>query len=930
MCKFRNVIYAAAVSLSISVGAGAASKMKVATFSPQPLGFEPNRGQAASEVEYFSRGKSSTLFLTATKAVLSLRAKDQMPVMLEMKLKGSSHTSRIEGTGQLPGVLNYYGGSDPAKWQIGVPRYARVSYHDIYPGVDLVYYGNQGQLEFDFVVSPGADPRSICMEFSGQESARIDRDGNLVLKAAGREATEQKPSVYQERNGRREPLDGRFALKGGTVTFEVARYDPSRPLVIDPVLKYSTYLGGTDQDNASGIALDSAGNTYVAGWTYSVDFAGIQFGDGSQMAYISEISPDGTKLVYTTFIYGDGDTTGLGLALDSSANAYLAGWTDSDNLPISPGAIGATNGGTAFVAKLTPGGGTISYLGRIPGNAETPTAIAVDPAGNAYVTGTSVGQLVTTSGAFETQYSGSGEYTGFVTKVAPDGKSLVYSTYFNGNDGDTINALAAGADGSAYLAGYTDSTNLPTTLGAPQASFPTAQGGYEASFVFRLNAAGSNVLFGTYLGGDIYTDVYGIALDSAGGIYVAGNTGGVQFPTTMGSYNPICEVCGDNAFVTKYNAQGQVAYSTYIADVDDTQGVGVDAFGNVYVISSVSPGSDFPVTPNADKLTTTGDGEDVAIAELDPTGSTLLYGSFYGGSSDETPSAIAVDGAGDFAITGNTDSIDLQVTPGAIETTAPKPDTGLTSTFIVKFVVPPAGPQFTAQGIVNAASFQAGPNGGAVAPGELITIFGTGIGPSQLTNGYDPVNNVFTKSVAQTQVTFDGVPAPIIYAAAGQTAAITPYSLTGKSSTQVVISYQGVQSAPVTIPVVKYVPGIFTSLASGSGQAAAENHDYTINSSSNPEQRGSFVQVFMTVGGENGVDGTLAAAAVYDTPQPTATIGGENAQVIYAGPSPGLVWGLTQVDVYIPSDLSPQNETVPLIITYGGVASQANVTLSIH
>jgi uncharacterized protein (TIGR03437 family) len=240
----------------------------------------------------------------------------------------------------------------------------------------------------------------------------------------------------------------------------------------------------------------------------------------------------------------------------------------------------------------------------------------------------------------------------------------------------------------------------------------------------------------------------------------------------------------------------------------------------------------------------------------------------------------------------------------------------------------PAGPQFTKDGIVNAASFQPGPNGGAIAPGEIITIFGTGAGPSQLTNGYDGARNVFANSVAGTEVLFDGVAAPIIYASSGQTTVITPYSLTGKSSTQVIISSQGVQSAAVTVAVVNFVPGIFTSLANGTGPAAAGNQDYSRNSSLNPEKRGNLVQVFMTVGGESGVDGTMASGAVFDNPQPTATIGGKDVQVVYAGPSPGSVWGLTQVNLYIPNDL-PLSGSVPLSITYGGVTSQSNVTIAV-
>jgi uncharacterized protein (TIGR03437 family) len=390
------------------------------------------------------------------------------------------------------------------------------------------------------------------------------------------------------------------------------------------------------------------------------------------------------------------------------------------------------------------------------------------------------------------------------------------------------------------------------------------------------------------------------------------------------------------AWLVKYNPQGQRAFSTCLGRFDMNTGwindqywasasPAIDAAGNIYVMGTADSTTDFKATADAyQRQIVDGDRLQIVLAELDPSGSNLLYGTFYGGTGDETGRAMAVDPAGSIYIAGITDSKDLPVTPGAVQPTQPTGSTGVGyDIFVAKFLQAP-GPKFTAQGIVNAASFQGGP----IAPGEMITIFGSGIGPSTLA-GYHLTGNRFDSMVAQTRVLFDGVAAPIIYASSGQTAVVVPYEIAGQAATQVVVEYQGVQSSQVSVQVAAVAPGIFTVLFNGTGQGAVLNTDYRANAAGNPAARGSVVMVYMTVGGEHGQDGMIATGAVQHPLLVTATIGGQSAQVQYAGPSPGSIWGLTQVNLMVPASVTPGN-AVPLAITVGGVQSQPNVTLAVN
>ncbi len=912
------------VALCVSAQVWAAPKLMT-----QPLGFERNDGQTASEVRYFSRGPASTLFLTASKAVLSFQG-----ASLEMALQGANPAARIEGVDRAPGAANYFIGADSSRWRSSIPRYARVRYSGVYPGIDLVYYGNGQKLEYDFVVAPGADPRSIRMAYGGADSVRIDTGGVLVIGVAGREVLQQKPVIYQDRNGRREILHGHYVLDGQTVRFEVAKYDPAHTLVIDPALSFSTYLGGSQNDEPTGIASDSSGNIYVTGWTDSPDFpttAGAYLkNSGERIAYVSKISPDGTKLVYSTFLGTSASQTySYAIVVNKAGEAFIAG-SGGTGFPTTAGAYGTASQGSAYVAKLSADGSKLMMSTMIRGGNEQAYALAIDSAGAAYVTGYGGGQLVTTAGAYQTRPAGGG--TGFIAKVAADGKSAGYVTYFDGNEGVDMSGIAVDSGGNAYVTGTTRSTDLKTTAGAAQINPPT---NVDSGFVFKMNPTGSAVVWGTYLGGKGQNTPSGITIDSAGSVYVLGQSElDGPFPTTAGSYKT--KSCTDQcmeAWLVKYNPQGGVVFSTLLGDITLLHKNGsypggispaVDPNGNIYIVGDTSGSStdEFVGTADAFKRTLSGaDRQQIVIARLDATGSSMPYATFYGGTGDEYALGIAVDSCGSIYITGQTDSTDLPVTSGAVQSRAPGTfDKGYTS-FVAKFLQP----FFTPAGVVNAASYVSG----KVAPGEIVSIFGCDIGP-ETPVPYHLTNNTFDNLVNQTRVLFDGVAAPIIFAWKDQTSVVVPYTVAGKQTTSMVAEYRGIQSPQVTLPVANIVPGLFTQNATGSGAGAVLNSDYSLNRAGNGAARGDYIMVFGTIGGESGQDGVIVGGPLAHpmSNSVTATVGGVNAQVLYVGNAPGLIWGMMQLNLVIPSSVTP-GSSVPLVLNIGGTQTQGSVTITV-
>ena len=692
-CNILALSFLASFALPVA----AASDARISeSYGKLPLHFEANQGQIHKDVRFLSRGAGYSLYLTADEAVLVLAkpnpdakrdARPQAkPVALRMSLVGASRKPRVSGLDQLPGKANYFIGKDPAKGHTDVPTYAKVHYREVYPGIDLVYYGNQRQLEYDFVVAPGADPKRIVLGFKGADKLEIDAQGELVLRVAGNEIRQHKPVVYQEMDGVRTEIEGGYVLKGAKrVGFKLAAFDRNRPLVIDPVLAYSTYLGGSNDDRGRGIAVDAAGNAYVTGETLSINFPRTprvlqtSFAGGFYDAFVTKLNSTGSALVYSTYLGGSSSDRGFGIAVDAGGNAYVTGISGSDNFPTTPGAFQRVNSGAgdAFVTKLNPRGSALIYSTFLGGsNSDSGFGIAVDTAGYAYVTGpTDSANFPTTAGAFQTTISGS--QNAFVAKLNPAGSALVYSTYLGGMFSDHGEGIAVDADGNAYVTGGADSPNFPTTKGAFQAAF----GGSADAFVAKLNPTGSALVYSTFLGGNIFDSGHGIAVDADGNAYVTGQTNSTNFPTTAGAFqtsvgagicDPFMATHCEDGFVTKLDSTGSaLVYSTYLGGSGRELGyaIAVDKVGSAYV-AGWSDSTDFPTTAGAFQPVS-GGGTDVFVSKLNPTGSALVYSSYLGGTGNDSGNSvvsIAVDANGNAYVTGATESSDFPITPGAFQT----------------------------------------------------------------------------------------------------------------------------------------------------------------------------------------------------------------------------------------------------------------------
>jgi hypothetical protein len=649
-----------------------------------PLAFEANEGQTNSQAKFISRGSGYSLFLTAEEAVFTLRRSDkERSAVLRMKPLGANPSPKVTGIEEMESKSNYFIGNDPEKWRTNVANYEKVKYEEVYSGIDLVYYGNQRQLEYDFIVKPGADYREIALRFDGADKVEIDRNGELVLQIGGEQVRQHRPVIYQEENGERLVVAGNYTFKSSReVGFEVGAYDESRPLVIDPVLLYSTYLGGSNSSEiANDIAIDAAGNAYVTGQTTSADFPitpgafDTTFNGGTFDAFVTKLNPSGSALVYSTYLGGSGGgistgpfDQGFGIAVDAGGNVYITGVTNSTDFPTTPGAFDTTFNGQAdaFITKLNPSGSALEYSTYLGGSGlahgDQGNSIAVDAAGNAYVIGTtSSADFPTTPGAFDTTLIGD---DAFVTKLNPSGSELVYSTYLGSDNPDEGRDITIDAAGNAYVTGFAGSDNFPITPGA----FDTTFSGGDA-FVTKLNPSGSELIYSTYLGGSNGTSGNGIAVDAAGNAYVTGSTISTDFPTTPGAFDTTHGGSAD-AFVTKLNPSGsELVYSTYLGgnDLDQGFGIVVDAAGNAYVTGRTLS-ADFPTTPGAFD-TTHGGSTDAFVTKLNPSGSELVYSTYLGGNTTDDANSIAVDAAGDAYVTGITGSADFPTTPGAFDTT---------------------------------------------------------------------------------------------------------------------------------------------------------------------------------------------------------------------------------------------------------------------
>jgi hypothetical protein len=461
------------------------------------------------------------------------------PVVLRMKMVGANHDAEVIGLDELSGKSNYFTGDDPKRWRANVSNYARAHYSDIYPGVNLIFYGNQQQLEYDYALAPGADPGVIRVAFEGAQKMGLDEHGDLIIRTEGGEVRQRKPLVYQEANGERKEISCRYEIRGEyEVGFQVGEYDKSRPLVIDPVLIYSTYLGGSHLDYGYGIAVDSAGNAYITGQTSSTDFPQVQNPYVFSEAFVAKMNAAGSALLYSTYLGGSSYEEGFGIAVDSAGNAYITGQTSSFDFPTqNPYQDQKDNYEDAFVTKLNAAGSGLIFSTYLGGNnIDKAYAIALDSSRNVYVTGETFSTDFPVPNGYQT--GNKGDYDAFLSKFNAAGTALTYSTYLGGGsvsssfDIDSGQGIAVTASGQAYITGYTNATDFPTTTKGLRRTLASTND-YDA-FVARFNtnvSGAASLFYSTFLGGRSEDRGRAIAVDSLGRAYVTGVTYSDNFPT---------------------------------------------------------------------------------------------------------------------------------------------------------------------------------------------------------------------------------------------------------------------------------------------------------------------------------------------------------------------------------------------------------------
>jgi beta-propeller repeat-containing protein len=659
-------------------------------FSKLALAFEANEDQGEPGIGFVARGRGYSLQVSASGAAVSLieppSRKDpvdsfsspagdarQDVVALRMNLAGANPVAGGSALERLRGRINYFLGTDSQDWRSDIPTFAKVRYDDVYPGIDLVYYGNQRQLEYDFIVTPSGDPKAIKIEFEGADDLTVDPVGDLLLRRAGTTVLRlQKPSVYQDTSEGRRQIAAAYDLNGGQVSFQIGEYDVARPLVIDPVLHYATRLGGSDADAAYAIAVGPGGDVFVTGETSSTNFPGTSVNrkalGRSTNAFVAKLSADGSHVLYVTYLGGSDADVGYGIAVDRLGNAYITGDTRSADFPLmTPWQTKLAGAADVFVAKLSPDGSQLLYSTYVGGSAgERGLSIAVDPAGNAYVTGYTNSTDFPVHNPFQPAFAG-GNADGFVLKLKPDGSAPVYATYLGGgNDRPDIGtSIAADAAGNAYVTGFTNSVDFPTVHPLQPFRGPTD------GFVTKFNPDGSALVYSTHLGGTADDEAMGIAIDAEGNAYVTGHTESPNFPTTAGAFRtgcvavaanlPIGNICsGGDAFVSKLSSDGtKLVYSTFLngSGFEVGRSIAIGADGSAH-ITGLTNSRDFP-TVNPVQEQFGGGAYDAFVAKLNPGGSALIYSTFLGGSGADGGYGITVDAAGDAWVGGYTTSSDF-------------------------------------------------------------------------------------------------------------------------------------------------------------------------------------------------------------------------------------------------------------------------------
>jgi hypothetical protein len=658
-------------------------------FDAIPTTFEPNVGQADSRAAFVARGSGYLALLSDKGATFAFGSASRPEATaratgasgLRMRLDGTHGNRRLVGEDEQVGRTNYLASSDPTEWRTNVPTYAAVRHEAAYDGVDVVYYGTGSDFEFDFVVAPGADASQIRMAFEGQASASSDADGNVVLRLASGEARLGRAVAYQRsERGDRIVASGLAVEPDGNVRIDLGAYDRTLPLVVDPVLRYVDYFGGSQSyDRGTAIAVDASGAVYVAGSTDAFDFpttAGA-FDATSNTGYIhyaaadafvAKLSADGASLVYSTYLGGLNTDSLARIAVDGSGRVTVVGWTYSDDFPTTAGALDTTLGGgeDAFLARLDAAGSALVYSTYLGGSSDDyATGVALDASGNAYVAGrTTSTDFPTSPSAFDGSLGGVSD--GFVTKVNAAG-AAVYSTYLGGSEVDEVHAIAVDGSGVAHVTGSTYSADFPMTAHGYDQTYADD---WDA-FVTSVAANGQSLATSTFLGGDGEDWPTAIAVTTGGQAYVAGHTGSPTFPTTLFAFDRTYNTGGSDAFVTCVSANAlQLVYSSFLGggDEDECRAVMLDAAGDAYV-AGVTRSSDFPTTAGAFQTTGASQQHDGFVTKVSPDGRTMAVSTRLGGTGDDEAVDAAMSASGSIFVAGGTTSSDFPTTAGAFDRT---------------------------------------------------------------------------------------------------------------------------------------------------------------------------------------------------------------------------------------------------------------------
>lgn len=682
------VALAAAVALAQAPAGKKAAHLK-AQYAQIPLTFEANQGQTASQAQFLARSRGTVVFLTAHGMVVKTKQG-----AVGMEFAGAAAAPAAQGLQAVSAPVHYWLGSKP----LTVPSYRSVHFADMYPGVGVTYYGHDGQVEFDLKLAAHASPAAVQLAFRGA-SPRLGADGSLAL-AHG--VSLHAPLAYQLINGRRHSVPVRYRLLPGQhVGLAVGAYDANRPLVVDPILAFASLLGGSAYNQANAVAIDGSGNGYIAGYTLSTDFpvqsafqatdAPGSFSTSSNDAFITEISPDGKTLVYSTYLGGNGDDEATGIAVDSTGAAYVTGFTNSTNFPTTAAVapIQAANAGgyDAFVTKFAAGGASLDYSTYLGGTGDDKAAaIAVDPQDEAFITGTTSSTDFPVS-ASAPQKAMAGKTDAFVAGISAAGTSVLYATYLGGADVDNGNAIAVDQTGNVFVGGATASTNFPVTAGAKQSQI----GGNFDGFIAMIPRAGTSVSWATYVGGSGADAINAITIDTADNVYVAGSTNSSNLFCPFSSCSSSFAGNGD-AFVAKYNSSGsQLVWGAYLGAAPSgvATAIAVDSTDDVYVAGYTSSAS-LPTTSNATQ-TTPGGAIDGFLAKLGPAGpnssNPFLFYSYLGGRENDAVNGMGIDSNGDIELVGTTSSNNFPVTSGAFQTNL----NSSTDAFVARYVVAAQG-----------------------------------------------------------------------------------------------------------------------------------------------------------------------------------------------------------------------------------------------